>query len=950
MANYQNLKAAISAAIKTNGNQEITGQVLQDVLNSIVSVIGANYTFAGVATPATNPGTPDQNVVYLASEGGTYTNFNGTVLPAGISLLMWNGTWTSKTVMYGDGGVFDISVYKSTGGTLATFADLAAALDGGNNIPASARKGGMSVKFVQSSDNKYIQYRLMSDTFNTTVANWQGVDDVPTAGSNNLVKSNGVRVAIDEVSFVDSFIPEYQRAENYMLSTSGYAVSAGASDYRLVKYDITGAYALKMNLSKDGDVVAQFSSSVSTLPTNKIGEQIRAAVDGYVYVPSGAKYLIVSQLKTNSTNSVELATPSTLDEISKEIGDEFIETKTETSSGSTYSQINVSPSFELKAGSKVDIKLASAVSYGILIYGVKKDGTNVLLGRILSETDTFSYVLPNDFIKILTSLTGSTSYTATFTFTSRLGIYKKINDSISELQTEIGDDSKSETMTGTSSGSTYSQLDRTPSFGLQIGTSVDISIPSAYGNNIIVYGKNSDNTYDTLGRINTGSTNFKCVLEKEYVLIHLSTTSSTAYTATFVFTEPATGLYKKIEESSDDLREDIGHKSYTSLDESITLDDETILSVYPNTPLVEGLELKINVTNIVGGSAVTVYGYRNNAYEMLMQFMSAGEKSVYLEHDYEHLRLGAGDGTDPSKTLDAVIKLYTHHNATGVYVDVDGKLNADVFNKSISELQFLKNITQAVIFLGDSTTQGLISDYGNTADKSGGGYIVYNVLTCSTPLFFHKLTGIKTYNAGHSGWTAKTWWHNWKDSFPIEDVNLFFMEFCYNGGLTDTLDTDVEPYSDYNDYADTNTGCFCKIIEYIYSFNPNAYIVPVISSNRNAAEVNNSGVVVAKIAQKYGLNYIDLRRTDVVDLMSEVYHGKLKSSSATKDFTHFNALGYETKAMAELYYLLNIINNDKENFKTKMQIPLTKSENGQNVLGYVYETDEVILSEMTYDD
>jgi lysophospholipase L1-like esterase len=177
MANYQNLKAAISAAIRTNGNQEITGQVLQDVLNSIVSVIGANYTFAGVATPATNPGTPDQNVMYLAMEGGTYTNFNGTVLPAGISLLMWNGTWTSETVMYGDGGVFDISVYKSSGGTLATFADLAAALDGGNNIPASARKGGMSVKFIQgtaqSSDNKYVQYFLTKDEWSTDVSDWE---------------------------------------------------------------------------------------------------------------------------------------------------------------------------------------------------------------------------------------------------------------------------------------------------------------------------------------------------------------------------------------------------------------------------------------------------------------------------------------------------------------------------------------------------------------------------------------------------------------------------------------------------------------------------------------------------------------------------------------------------------------------------------------------------------
>ena len=40
----------------------------------------------------------------------------------------------------------------------------------------------------------------MSDTFNTTVTNWQGVDDVPTAGSNNLVKSNGIFFKLNEYS------------------------------------------------------------------------------------------------------------------------------------------------------------------------------------------------------------------------------------------------------------------------------------------------------------------------------------------------------------------------------------------------------------------------------------------------------------------------------------------------------------------------------------------------------------------------------------------------------------------------------------------------------------------------------------------------------------------------------------------------------------------------------
>ena len=85
---------------------------------------------------------------------------------------MWNGSWTSETVMYGDGGVFDISVYKSSGGTLATFADLSAALDGGNNIPVGVRKGGMSVKFVQSSDNKYVQFRCKTQSFSANPNDW----------------------------------------------------------------------------------------------------------------------------------------------------------------------------------------------------------------------------------------------------------------------------------------------------------------------------------------------------------------------------------------------------------------------------------------------------------------------------------------------------------------------------------------------------------------------------------------------------------------------------------------------------------------------------------------------------------------------------------------------------------------------------------------------------------
>ena len=78
MGNYDELKQAVTEVIKTNGNQEITGEVLQNTLLSIISNVGNNATFAGIAKPDTNPGTPDNNVFYIAIEAGNYVNFGST--------------------------------------------------------------------------------------------------------------------------------------------------------------------------------------------------------------------------------------------------------------------------------------------------------------------------------------------------------------------------------------------------------------------------------------------------------------------------------------------------------------------------------------------------------------------------------------------------------------------------------------------------------------------------------------------------------------------------------------------------------------------------------------------------------------------------------------------------------------------------------------------------------
>lgn len=104
MANYQNIIAAITAVIKQNGNQEITGQLLQQSLVSIIHSLGAQYQFAGFAEPEANPGTPDHNVAYIAGPG-TYPNFNAYVVPAGfIAAFLYNGNWDIKFIEIGGGG------------------------------------------------------------------------------------------------------------------------------------------------------------------------------------------------------------------------------------------------------------------------------------------------------------------------------------------------------------------------------------------------------------------------------------------------------------------------------------------------------------------------------------------------------------------------------------------------------------------------------------------------------------------------------------------------------------------------------------------------------------------------------------------------------------------------------------------------------------------------------
>lgn len=112
MANYTNLKAAVAAAIKANGNQEITGQILQANLLSIIDNFGANRTFAGMAEPSTMPPSIlDANVFYVIYKKGTYTNFGNLVNPKDeLAFIINTGTNQWQLISTGSSGSEEVYI------------------------------------------------------------------------------------------------------------------------------------------------------------------------------------------------------------------------------------------------------------------------------------------------------------------------------------------------------------------------------------------------------------------------------------------------------------------------------------------------------------------------------------------------------------------------------------------------------------------------------------------------------------------------------------------------------------------------------------------------------------------------------------------------------------------------------------------------------------------------
>lgn len=132
------------------------------VLDDYIQHLKKTSTFAGIATPTTNPGTPDGPVFYLAGEG-TYVNFSGLSVDNGeLAVLKWNGSWDKQTVKVGlSPNELNIStLYPTEGKNGSNEYTLETAI---TKVPLEYRVDGLKVTFVnEEQDIESWEYNGMS--------------------------------------------------------------------------------------------------------------------------------------------------------------------------------------------------------------------------------------------------------------------------------------------------------------------------------------------------------------------------------------------------------------------------------------------------------------------------------------------------------------------------------------------------------------------------------------------------------------------------------------------------------------------------------------------------------------------------------------------------------------------------------------------------------------------
>ena len=266
------------------------------------------YLSDGESTPIYTIWTISKNAI--ASCSYVQCRYMGTSTSTGFTTITnWQGvdstpTAGSKNLVESSGvaeelalgTVFDVTAHNNG----VTFASLSALLSDANLstlIPTSVRRGGMSIKFVQTSDNKYIQARCTANEFTTDTTQW-------------AIAEEGVYVDNSEFVYVKT---DAEGKILWAIKTDG-SIYYGAGCPQQVK-DYIEEKISSLPLDEYEDIVAFLSDYLGSDTTLKvmidsINERIPEVIENleYIQATTDSEGKILESITSEGTKEIKIPT------------------------------------------------------------------------------------------------------------------------------------------------------------------------------------------------------------------------------------------------------------------------------------------------------------------------------------------------------------------------------------------------------------------------------------------------------------------------------------------------------------------------------------------------------------------------------------------------------------------------------------------------------------------
>lgn len=195
-------------------------------------------------------------------------------------------------------------------------------------------------------------------------------------------------------------------------------------------------------------------------------------------------------------------------------------------------------------------------------------------------------------------------------------------------------------------------------------------------------------------------------------------------------------------------------------------------------------------------------------------------------------------------------------------------------NKGLDVLSAFNNVTCC----GDSLTASVVytKDNGDGTHQTRSAYKKY-------PMILGHKIGAEAESIATGGYSASDWWSAYSDRLTTKDNQLIIIYLGTNGGLTDTIDTDASG-DDYSTYANTDTGCYCKMVAKSLSVGARVLLVKIHQGGGSGYSYG-TNAVIDKVAEKFNVAVVD-----VPFLYDDIYHAFPDGSGSNN--LHYNDFGY----------------------------------------------------------